>query len=225
MIRWEARERSQRRLCGLAAALAVPLAASFFGVETLRSWVAVVARAMESHTFREVTGYGALGLMVVQNLLALRKRTTWPVPGSYPGWRVVHMVLGVGLIAVVVAHTGGHWGVNLNGWLLGAFVVTTFTALAGKLAEARVTERLARRPPPASGGALRPSWWMTARVASGRSWRAVRGAMAPFIVFRPPAGPRSPVTRVRAVWLPLHVLVVAALMVLLGFHVFSVYYF
>jgi hypothetical protein len=142
-------------------------------------------------------------------LLSVRKRTGARL-GAYPKWRSLHVLVGVALLILVVIHTGGRWGVNLNGWLLMAFMLTTFTALVGKLLEARAA---AGRGAPA--GAARPF----SVLAPLRGERGSVGAAAP--------APRRglSVLVLRRAWLSTHVVVVVALLVLLGFHVLSVYYF
>jgi anaerobic selenocysteine-containing dehydrogenase len=109
-------------------------------------------------------------------LLSVRKRTGVRL-GAYPKWRSLHVLVGVALLILVVIHTGGRWGVNLNGWLLMAFMLTTFTALVGKLLEATNTadchpiafKRLRRRKlaAPDEVGVIvaDPRWTPTADVA------------------------------------------------------------
>jgi hypothetical protein len=242
-MRWETRFASQGLLFAIALSLATPLLASLLGMEVLRERIAGLGSLLESHRFRELTGYAALALILFALSLSLRKRTSLPLPASFPRWRVVHMVTGVCLVLLIVVHTGGRWGTNLNGWLLSALILVTFVGLAGKLAEARRIERLTK----ATGRGPTPAGWLAAfaavpikraaaLAATGLlrvgSWRA-GGALEVVGMTWPepnqPPTPRSPkappLARMRARWLHTHILLVAALTVLLGFHILSVYYF
>jgi hypothetical protein len=240
-MRWEVRPKAMLLLCLTGLLLALPLLASLVGREFLRSSVGLVGEAMRDHGFREATGYLALSAVAFQLLLSARKRSTLVRKGSYAGWRAAHMLAGVGLILLIVVHTGGRWGVNLNGMLLSAFALVTVVGLTGKLAEAWMVERLSQRPERAA-----PFAWKGVLGAGGRPGTSLapsdeRGR-AP--VVRAPGsttatltalplrnatwGPRrrvSSVAYVRTIWVGAHVLVTAALLALLLFHVLSVYYF
>jgi nitrite reductase (NADH) large subunit len=110
-----------------------------------------------SSFYKQVSGYALLTLMAGLAALALRKRV---VPaqlgarlsqklklGQYSGWRVVHTVLGAGALTVLLVHSGGRFGSNLN-FALSLCVVgaALFGVLAGG-AQARehVAPALARR--------------------------------------------------------------------------------
>jgi hypothetical protein len=242
-MRWERRVLPHAILLGGALLLVAPLIASLLGADILSAWAAWLGRSMERHRFREVTGYIGLTLILFELLLSLRKRTGLPIPGSFPGWRVVHMVTGAGLVLVIVIHTGGRWGVNLNGLLLAACIAAIFVGLGGKALEARKIERLTARaetgparfnrlralilePLRHAGAVLRVG---RASLAMGRSSAAIEVARAPWDGERPRIsrqGERGvPLARLRAAWLYTHVVLVTSLIVLLGFHIFSVYYF
>jgi hypothetical protein len=242
-MRWETRFTAQALLFGVALSLATPLLASLFGVEVLRERIVALVHLMDNHRFRELTGYAALTLILFELLLSLRKRTSLPLPVSFPRWRVAHMMTGVCLVLVIVVHTGGRWGVNLNGWLLSALILVTFVGLAGKLAEARRIERLTKATTRAStptrrlvayatvpvkraaalaaAGLLRVAPWRPGGTIEvvGLAWP---GSNEPAAAQQPKA---VPLARMRARWLHTHIFLVAAVTVLLGFHVLSVYYF
>jgi hypothetical protein len=242
-MRWEARLTAQLFLCATGLLLSLPLMLSLAGGAQAGSWAGLADRVRDSHPFREVTGYLGLALIIAQSLLSVRKRTTLSVKGSYAGWRGFHILTGVGLVFVIAVHTGGRWGANLNGWLLFAFIIATFAALVGKLLEAALVEWLKRRPPQLG----QPAWGRTAAVAGvigavflvaaqGRlqplasAAGGIIGAVAVVLPYWKLArGSRrargSPLTRLRGVWLAVHVLSVCILAVLLGFHILSVYYF
>jgi hypothetical protein len=214
-MNWETRFNIQLLLLVIGAALALPLGASILGhnfsanVPALESWP-------ENHLFREITGYVGLALAVLQSALSVRKRLEWNFPGpSFPAWRGFHILAGVAFLAVVVVHTGGQWGWNLNGWLQAVFVLTVFIGLSGKVWESRLLQRALP--------ALQP------RRTTGLPTVVSQAVRPPM----PPAGStgaraaqlRTKVNQARKVWLGAHIVLTAVFIVLLGFHVFTVYYF
>ncbi|WP_230969885.1 FAD-dependent oxidoreductase [Nitrogeniibacter aestuarii] len=65
--------------------------------------------------YKQISGYSALGVMVLLAIIGLRKR--WPTLSNlfqFSGWRVVHVMLGALLVAVMLVHTGGRLGANLD---------------------------------------------------------------------------------------------------------------
>ena len=128
--------------------------------------------------YKQISGFTLLGLGLLAILLSLRKRVRKIAFGDFATWRVIHTVLGVGTLAVLLAHTGLHLGEHLNRFLMASFLAV---ALLGA----------------ASGGITALENRLGART----------GAKA-----------RGLVT-----WL--HILACWPLPVLLGFHIFSVYYF
>jgi nitrite reductase (NADH) large subunit len=65
--------------------------------------------------YKQISGYTALAVMAMLAVIGLRKR--WPKLAQlfeFSGWRVVHVMAGVLLIVVMVAHTGGRLGANLD---------------------------------------------------------------------------------------------------------------
>src|SRR5690606_29068888 len=81
--------------------------------------------------WKQASGYSLLALTLVALSLSLRKR--WPRVrlGSFGGWRALHAVLGIGLAAALVVHTGGRFGSQLNA---GLAISCTGLLLAGALA-------------------------------------------------------------------------------------------
>jgi nitrite reductase (NADH) large subunit len=65
--------------------------------------------------YKQISGYSALAVTAVLAVIGLRKR--WPKLAQlfeFSGWRVVHVIAGVLLVAVMLAHTGGRLGANLD---------------------------------------------------------------------------------------------------------------
>lgn len=214
-MNWENKFSIQLTLLSFGAMIALPLSLSLIG-QNLSSNVGLPKSWFENHLFREITGYIGLALALLQNALSIRKRLEWNFPGpSFPAWRGFHILAGVAFLLVAVVHTGGRWGWNLNGWLQAVFVLTVFIGLTGKVWESRLLQR-----------ALPVANSCPVRDLLPLLGKAVKPPM-------PPAGNpgaraaqlRSKVNRARKLWLGAHVILTAAFMVLLGFHIFSVYYF
>lgn len=75
--------------------------------------------------WKQVSGYTLLGLGVVASLLSLRKRWKRISFGTYPWWRVIHVVLGTIAMATLVLHTGLRLGNHLNFLLIAGFLALT----------------------------------------------------------------------------------------------------
>ncbi len=71
---------------------------------------------------KQTTGFTLLGLGVFVSLISLRKRIKKFSLGSFAGWRVVHVLSGVMVAAILIAHTGLRLGYNLNLMLMLSFV-------------------------------------------------------------------------------------------------------
>jgi len=214
-MNWETKFSIQLALLGIGAVLALPLGFSLAGhnwsgnFAGLKGW-------LDNHLFREVTGYIGLALALAQSALSLRKRLEWNFPGpSFPAWRGFHILAGVGFLVVIVIHTGGRLGWNLNGWLQSVFILTVFIGLIGKVWESRLLQRALPVAIP--------------RPATNLPMVAGQAVTPPL----PPAGNpgaraaalRSKVNQARKFWLGAHILLTVMFLTLLGFHVFSVYYF
>lgn len=119
-------------LAGAVLALAIsllpriPLADTFSGAD-------IRSQLWFDSLWKQYTGYGLLGLTVAAAVLGLRKRIgLLKRLGSYDGWRLVHLGIGLAAAVVLVAHTGLRLGANLNLALMVSFLVTlVFGAVAG----------------------------------------------------------------------------------------------
>ena len=85
--------------------------------------------------WKQVTGFSLLGLTTIGLLmLTLRKRISKFTWGSFSSWRMVHVVIGILLLAVLASHTGLHLGMHLNFALMSAFLAAMLTgALSGAM--------------------------------------------------------------------------------------------
>lgn len=71
---------------------------------------------------KQITGFTVLGLFSVGLLLSLRKRTrALDRAGGFDAWRMAHVVLGIGVVAGLAAHTGFRLGNGLNFLLMLSF--------------------------------------------------------------------------------------------------------
>jgi|SRR5919106_26675 hypothetical protein len=216
-MNWETKFSIQLILLGVGLILALPFCASLAG-RSLTGQLSIARFWMDNHLFREITGYMGLTLALLQIALSFRKRIEWNFPGpSFPTWRGFHILAGVAFLLVVVIHTGGQWGWNLNGWLQSVFVLTVFAGLIGKVWESQLLQHAlpVTQPRPAA----------TLRAAAGQ-------ATPPPPLLPPSDKPgtharqiRSQINRARNMWLGVHIVLTSAFVTLLGFHVFSVYYF
>jgi len=89
----------------------------------------------EDTFWKQLSGFTVLGLSVVGLLMSLRKRLKWFRLGEFNYWRVVHIALGVTVLAVLLLHTGLQLGTNLN---LALMLVFLGIALTGSMAAAVV---------------------------------------------------------------------------------------
>ena len=183
----------------VCALLILPFALSPIYLEALRERSVELHGLIRGELYKQSTGYVALGLVLAELLLALRKRgRTWigkiKLPGSILFWRCMHIFLGVGLIAVVVVHTVGAQGLNFNALFLWIFFAVTLSALVGVVAETGVLE-------------------------SPRKFFNFPGQKEMTIT-------KGPLIRgMRAVWLPTHIFLVSVFTIMLGIHIFLAYYY
>jgi len=92
--------------------------------------------------WKQVSGYTLLTLGLAALLLSLRKRWSRFVFGDFGFWRVAHVALGLGMLVVLVLHTGLRLGNNFNFLLLlSFFLLTKFGSVASAIvaAETRPT--------------------------------------------------------------------------------------
>jgi hypothetical protein len=215
-LKWENRLTSSAGLLAVAALAIAPQVAAALGCGRLTSLPPALDRWLASRTVELATGYLALALVAAALTLPLRLRTRMPLPYPRGGARAIHMVLGSLPLAVLFAHTGGRWGVHLNRVLLGCFMLAVFVALTGKLAEGWLLRHLAALAGTARGereaaraaGATAPSGWAGVLERSAEALRFAHLAR-----------------RLRALWPRLHLLLVAATLVLVAVHVLCVYYY
>jgi len=83
--------------------------------------------------WKQYTGYTLLALTACAAVIGLRKRIRlFGRLGSYDGWRLVHLAIGLACALVLVVHTGFRLGSNLNLALMLSFLATLlFGAAAG----------------------------------------------------------------------------------------------
>ncbi|MEM9266493.1 MAG: hypothetical protein AAGA46_13290 [Cyanobacteria bacterium P01_F01_bin.13] len=129
----------------LSALLLAPFVVSPIYLDMLRERSVELHQFIRGEIYKQVTGYVALAFVVLEMLLTLRKRgRKWlgklKMPGSVIFWRILHVFLGVGLLAVVVVHTIGSTGLNFNAVFLWVFFAVTLSALVGVVAETGVIE-------------------------------------------------------------------------------------
>lgn len=107
---------------------------------------------------KQVSGYVLLALSAAAAALSMRKRVGWLSFGSFAGWRIVHIAIGLAALVGLFAHTGLRLGTNLNLWLVASFLSL---ALAGALAGATTAleHRLFAAQDPAQR-ARRASFWI-----------------------------------------------------------------
>jgi hypothetical protein len=138
LIGWETRVHWQL-LCLLAIGLcSAPLLAaqlglslSLPGADRFNAWLA-------SRDAREVTGYVCGGIVLFQATLGIAKR--FLRGQALHVWRSAHQVVPIALLFVVLLHTRGSVGVNLNRWLVTALLAQVYLVQAGHLMKAIIAE-------------------------------------------------------------------------------------
>lgn len=71
-------------------------------------------RLWRDGAWKQVSGFSLLALMLALGALGLRKRWSFPAFGAFDLWRLVHVVLGMAVVAGLVVHTGGRTAGHLN---------------------------------------------------------------------------------------------------------------
>jgi hypothetical protein len=153
-VRWENRRSTAAWLALGGLVIAAPFAAVLAGARPPE--LALLASPRHARLFREVTGFAALGAVLLTLAFSLRLRSRGGSPPRRPR-RGLHMVAGLAPLGFILLHTGGRWGHNLNGWLETCLLGGILTALAGKLGDSWLLHRLA-----VAGGRFR---------AGSRLWR------------------------------------------------------
>lgn len=98
--------------------------------------------------WKQFSGYSLLALSGITLLMSLRKRWRFFSYLSYPGWRVIHAIVGTLGACVLMLHTGLALGHNLDRILLADFLLLIlFGAVTSCLVvtEARSTDTAVRR--------------------------------------------------------------------------------
>lgn len=98
--------------------------------------------------WKQTTGFLLLGLTLLALLISLRKRIKALRLGDFPLWRLLHVALGVTILALLILHSGLRMGHNLNLWLMLSFTGLIFAgvfAAASVGLEHRLSARLGRR--------------------------------------------------------------------------------
>ena len=97
---------------------------------------------------KQITGYTLTAIFIIGLLISLRKRLSWFKWGKFASWRFFHSAFGLTSLAALWAHTGFHFGSNLNWWLMFVFVALNLLgAIAGIVAalDAKNSSERARR--------------------------------------------------------------------------------
>lgn len=91
--------------------------------ESVTSLWAKVDRLWRDNLLKQITGYAILAIFTIGLLVSARKRLTWFKFGKYASWRYFHVAFGVLSLVMLYAHTGFHFGHNLNFWLMFVFTL------------------------------------------------------------------------------------------------------
>ncbi len=117
----------------------VPLPSSF-DADSLRTWL------WRDNIVKQYSCFVLLGLTLAAMVIGLRKRFRFMDRlGSFDGWRLAHIVIGLIAGAGFVAHTGFRLGDNLNLWLGASFIATVGVGAIAGLATGGDHELRARR--------------------------------------------------------------------------------
>ena len=107
-----------------------------------------VDQLWRDNLLKQISGYSLMAVFLIGLLISLRKRLSWFKWGQFASWRFFHSAFGLISLGVLWAHTGFHFGANLNWWLMFVFVALNLLgAVAGIVAamEARNNSERARR--------------------------------------------------------------------------------
>lgn len=188
----------------VCAVLLLPFALSPVYLDMMRDRSLDLHQFLRGEVYKQGTGYAALVLVGIEMMLTARKRSRkWPlnikVPGSVMLWRALHIFTGVALLGIVLIHTIGANGVNFNAAFLWVFFAVTLTALVGVVAETGILES------PRKIFSL-----SSPRLVEGQAVGIGKGAL---------------VRTMREIWLKSHIWLVSVFALMLGFHIFLVYFY
>ncbi len=116
--------------------------------ESVESFWFKVEQLWRDNFIKQITGYSLMGIFLIGLIISLRKRLSWFKWGKFTTWRFFHAAFGLASLGALWAHTGFHFGANLNFWLMFVFVMLNLLgAVAGIVTaiEARGTSSVARR--------------------------------------------------------------------------------
>jgi len=116
--------------------------------DSVESFWFKVDQLWRDNLIKQITGYSLVGIFLIGLIISLRKRLAWFKWGQFTTWRFFHAAFGLTSLGTLWAHTGFHFGSNLNWWLMFVFVMLNLLgAVAGIVTaiEARGTSGTARR--------------------------------------------------------------------------------
>ncbi len=97
---------------------------------------------------KEISGYALLVCSLIVLTLSLRKRIKRFSTGDFAWWRIMHVLIGFLVLALLLGHTGFRFGHNLNFYLMSSFTALLLIgALAGLViaVEHKLNPGLARK--------------------------------------------------------------------------------
>jgi len=110
--------------------------------ESVDSVWAKVDQLWRDNILKQITGYSMLAVFTLGLLVSFRKRIPWFNLGKYSLWRYFHVAFGLVSLVVLYAHTGFHFGHNLNFWLMLVFIILNLLgALTGIVVALENTSR------------------------------------------------------------------------------------
>ncbi len=113
-------------ISGLLALIVLSLWLLFPAFPVRDSWSGFhISDVWSDSLYKQISGFTLLGLTLLGLLLSLRKRTQWIEKLSFISLRHLHTLLGVGILLLVLLHTGLNAGSNLNFALLTTFLLAS----------------------------------------------------------------------------------------------------
>jgi nitrite reductase (NADH) large subunit len=108
-------------LVSLLAAMAMLLAPGIPMSETVQTGIRW-DELWRNGLIKQITGFSLLGLGLLISLISVRKRFKSVNFGQFGHWRLVHVLLGILVVGMLIAHTGLRLGYELNLYLMLSFV-------------------------------------------------------------------------------------------------------